>query len=345
MRSYYSEKVSKFLNSSDNEILGQLFMNHSFSNDLEQKRAWLEQIRILKGALVDFPEATLFFEFAIPRMGKRVDNILILNGIIYLLEFKIFAKSYETYAIEQVVDYALDLKNFHSESHNKTIIPILISTMAPEINTQILFADDGISNCIKANATTLKQVLTDLNTNYRKESFDVNNWLNSSYKPTPMIVEAAQALYANHSVEDISRHGAEAINLTLTKNAVEKIIKDSKNNKQKSICFITGIPGAGKTLAGLDIATQSMNYEKDEHACFLSGNGPLVKVLREALIRNKSELENISKKKLNLKFTHSYKIFITLETNILRILVHLLKKLLFLMKLKGLGIENKLQSL
>ena len=297
MRSYYSEKVSKFLNSSDNEILGQLLMNHSFSNDLEQKRAWLEQIRILKGALVDFPEATLFFEFAIPRMGKRVDNILILNGIIYLLEFKIFAKSYETYAIEQVVDYALDLKNFHSESHNKTIIPILISTMAPEINTQILFADDGISNCIKANATTLKQVLTDLNTNYRKESFDVNNWLNSSYKPTPTIVEAAQALYANHSVEDISRHGAEAINLTLTKNAVEKIIKDSKNNKQKSICFITGIPGAGKTLAGLDIATQSMNYEKDEHACFLSGNGPLVKVLREALIRNKSELENISKKK------------------------------------------------
>ena len=230
MRSYYSEKVSKFLNSSDNEILGQLLMNHSFSNDLEQKRAWLEQIRILKGALIDFPEATLFFEFAIPRMGKRVDNILILNGIIYLLEFKIFAKSYETYAIEQVVDYALDLKNFHSESHNKTIIPILISTMAPEINTQILFADDGISNCIKANATTLKQVLTDLKTNYRKESFDVNNWLNSSYKPTPTIVEAAQALYANHSVEDISRHGAEAINLTLTKNAVEKIIKDSKNN-------------------------------------------------------------------------------------------------------------------
>lgn len=297
MRAYYSEKVSKFLNSSENEILGQLSINHSFSDDLEQKRAWLEQIRILKNALIDFPEATLFFEFAIPRMGKRVDNILILNGIIYLLEFKIFAKSYETYAIEQVVDYALDLKNFHSGSHDKTIVPILISTLAPEYNTEILFAEDGISNCIKANETTLKQVLTDLDTNYRKESFDVDNWKNSSYKPTPTIVEAAQALYVNHSVKDISRHGADAINLTLTMNTVEKIIKTSKNNKQKSICFITGVPGAGKTLAGLDIATRSMSYEKDEHACFLSGNGPLVKVLREALIRNKAETEHISKKK------------------------------------------------
>ena len=297
MRAYYSEKVSKFLNSSENEILGQLSINHSYSDDLEQKCAWLEQIKILKKALVDFPDATLFFEFAIPRMGKRVDNILILNGIIYLLEFKIFAKSYETYAIEQVVDYALDLKNFHSGSHDKTIVPILISTLAPEINTEILFAEDGISNCIKANETTLKQVLTDLDTNYRKESFNIDNWENSSYKPTPTIVEAAQALYANHSVKDISRHGADAINLTLTMNAVEKIIKTSKNNRQKSICFITGVPGAGKTLAGLDIATQSMSYQKDEHACFLSGNGPLVKVLREALIRNKAETEHISKKK------------------------------------------------
>lgn len=241
-------------------------INHSFSDDLEQKRAWLEQIKILKKALIDFPDATLFFEFAIPRMGKRVDNILILDGIIYLLEFKIFAKSYETYAIEQVVDYALDLKNFHSGSHDKTIVPILISTLAPEYNTEILFAEDGISNCIKANETTLKQVLTDLDTNYRKESFDVDNWENSSYKPTPTIVEAAQALYVNHSVKDISRHGADAINLTLTMNTVEKIIKTSKNNKQKSICFITGVLGAGKTLAGLDIATRSMSHEKDEHA-------------------------------------------------------------------------------
>jgi hypothetical protein fulcA4_09388 len=296
MRAYYSDKVLNFLQSSDNEILGQLLIQHQFPNDLEQKRAWCEQIRILKQNLVDYPDATIYFEFAIPRMGKRVDNILILNGIIYLLEFKVFAKNYDSYAIEQVVDYSLDLKNFHLASHNKTIVPILVATLAPEFNNKVEFAEDGISNCIRANEFTLKNVLSDLNIKYKKENFDVSEWYDSSYKPTPTIVEAAQTLYANHSVEDISRHGADAINLTLTKNIVKKIIKDSKYNKQKSICFITGVPGAGKTLAGLDIATQSMNYEQDEHACFLSGNGPLVKVLREALIRNKAKLGNISKK-------------------------------------------------
>ena len=297
MRAYYSEKVSKFLNTADNEILGQLLINHPFADNSEQKRAWEEQIHILKQNLVDFPEATIYFEFSIPRMGKRVDNILILNGIIYLLEFKIFAKSYDTYAVEQVVDYALDLKNFHSGSHDKTIVPILISTMAPDIQNSLVFAQDNISNCLKLNAHNLVQMIMDIDLQYGKESFNINIWENSSYKPTPTIVEAAQALYANHSVKEISRHGADAINLTRTKNTVEKIIKSSKRNKQKSICFITGVPGAGKTLAGLDIATQSMNYDEDEHACFLSGNGPLVKVLREALIRDKSKRENISKKK------------------------------------------------
>ena len=297
MRAYYSEKVSKFLNTADNEILGQLLINHPFADNSEQKRAWEEQIHILKQNLVDFPEATIYFEFSIPRMGKRVDNILILNGIIYLLEFKIFAKSYDTYAVEQVVDYALDLKNFHSGSHDKTIVPILISTMAPDIQNSLVFAQDNISNCLKLNAHNFGQMIMDIDLQYGKESFNINIWENSSYKPTPTIVEAAQALYANHSVKEISRHGADAINLTRTKNTVEKIIKSSKRNKQKSICFITGVPGAGKTLAGLDIATQSMNYDEDEHACFLSGNGPLVKVLREALIRDKSKRENISKKK------------------------------------------------
>ena len=297
MRAYYSEKVSKFLNTPDNEILGQLLLKHCFTNDLEQKRARAEQISILKHSLAGFPEAAIYFEFSIPRMGKRVDNILILNGIIYILEFKIFAKSYDTYAIEQVVDYALDLKNFHSGSHDKTIIPILISTMAPDIQNSLIFAHDNISNCLKLNAHNLGQMIADIDLKYRKECFDANLWENSSYKPTPTIVEASQALYSNHSVKEISRHGADAINLTLTKNTVEEIIKSSKRDKQKSICFITGVPGAGKTLAGLDIATQSMNYDKDEHACFLSGNGSLVKVLREALIRDKSKRENISKKK------------------------------------------------
>ncbi len=302
MRAYYYEKVSKFINTSEHEILGQLLMKHNFSDDMEQKRAWAEQISILKQNLFDFPEATLFFEFSIPRMGKRVDNILLLNGIIYLLEFKISAENYHNSAIEQVVDYALDLKNFHSGSHNKTIVPILISTKAKEIENEIFFAEDKISNCLKTNATNFGKVIKKINIQCGKEQFNVKDWMNSSYKPTPTIIEAGQALYANHTVEDISRHGAEAINLTLTKNAVNEIIKNSKTYNQKSICFITGVPGAGKTLAGLDIATHSKNHNKDdEHACFLSGNGPLVNVLKEALIRNNIISEKISKKKAAAK--------------------------------------------
>lgn len=296
MRAYLSTKVSKFLTTPDNEILGELLIKHSFSNDIEQKRAWAEQIRILKASLKDFPNASLYFEFSIPRMGKRVDNILILNGIIYLLEFKVFSKNYDLYAVEQVLDYALDLKNFHEGSHNKTIIPILVATNASSCDNKISFEKDNISTVIKTNEFDLSRTIAQINNDYHRENFDTYEWFNSTYKPTPTIVEAAQSLYANHSVEDISRNDAGAINLTATTNAVEEIIKYSKKNQRKSICFITGVPGAGKTLAGLNIATQSMNYEKDEHACFLSGNGPLVKVLREALIRDKAKQDGITKK-------------------------------------------------
>ncbi len=298
MRAYYSDKISNFLTTSDNEILGQLLMKHKFSNDQEQKNAWAQQIEILKFALKDFPDGTIYFEFAIPRMGKRADNILIFNGIIYVLEFKVYSRQYDNYAIDQATDYALDLKNFHSESHNKVIIPILIATEGESPTGTIKFDKDGVASCIRANKNNLGFIISKINSKYAREPFDAYAWENSSYKPTPTIVEAAQRLYSKHSVEDISRSDAGAINLTKTTKAIEHIIKNSKQNNKKSICFITGVPGAGKTLAGLNIATQSMNYEKDEHAVFLSGNGPLVFVLREALIRDKSQRENISKIKI-----------------------------------------------
>lgn len=298
MRAYYSNEVSNFLKAPDNEILGQLLINHAFSNDQEQKRAWAEQIRILKFVLQNFSEGTIYFEFSIPRMGKRADNILILNGLIFILEFKVFSKTYDNYAVDQAVDYALDLKNFHQGSHNKTIIPILVATEALDAKNEINFDNYGISNCFRANKNNLGHIIGQIAQKHSKTAFDTNEWIKAPYKPTPTIVEAAQALYSNHSVEDITRNDAGAINLSRTTKAMEEIIKYSKSNNKKSICFVTGVPGAGKTLAGLNIATQSMNYEKDEHAVFLSGNGPLVKVLREALIRDKAKKENLSKKKV-----------------------------------------------
>jgi DUF2075 family protein len=118
------------------------------------------------------------------------------------------------------------------------------------------------------------------------DHIDPHKWETSIYKPTPTIIEAAQALYKGHSVEEISRSDSDVINLTATSNAISRIIDDSKRNNHKSICFITGVPGSGKTLAGLNIANERHNIDEGEHAVFLSGNGPLVEVLQEALARN-----------------------------------------------------------
>ncbi len=112
-------------------------------------------------------------------------------------------------------------------------------------------------------------------------------WENGRYCPTPTIIEAAMALYNGHSVSEISRSDASAINLSQTSDAISKIIRLSKENSQKSICFVTGVPGAGKTLVGLNIATIHIDKSNDLYSVFLSGNGPLVAILREALARDK----------------------------------------------------------
>jgi hypothetical protein len=115
---------------------------------------------------------------------------------------------------------------------------------------------------------------------------DVQAWVSSGYKPTPTIIEAAQALYQGHKVDEITRSDAGAINLSQTAECIAQVIEDAKSKQHKAICFVTGVPGAGKTLAGLNLVTQRTNAHEDEHAVFLSGNGPLVDVLREALARD-----------------------------------------------------------
>lgn len=285
-RAYYSSKISNFINESQDSILGALVPKHQHTLEEQQRNAWISQIQILKRELASFPDGHVYFEFSIPRMGKRVDNIVIINGIIFVIEFKVSSKNYDKKAQEQVIDYMLDLKNFHEGSHNKHLIPILVATKAPstEKNACLCTNEDSVGSLIKKELESLN-----------KRDFDISSWEKSSYKPTPTIVEAAQCLYAGHNVAEISRSDAEAINLSKTSQTVEEIIKLSKKNHQKSICFITGVPGSGKTLAGLNIATSTSLLEKDEHAVFLSGNGPLVQVLQEALARDKKERTGSSK--------------------------------------------------
>ncbi len=304
-RSYYSNTISDFLTDDGDKILGQLIRNHNFATENLQRNAWISQIELLKAVLKSFTNGQIYFEFSIPRMGKRVDNILIIEDFIFVIEFKVGETEYKKHAIEQSVDYCLDLQNFHEGSHNEKIVPILISTKAPFVEN-IFEVTDNLFEPLKANQENIAGVISQTLLLSNGSKINADQWENSIYKPTPTIIEASQALYRGHSVSEISRSDAGAINLSKTTECINRIIEKSKNISSKSICFLTGVPGAGKTLAGLNIANERRKAHEDENAVFLSGNGPLVYVLREALVRDevqhsKEKGEKLTKKKSAIK--------------------------------------------
>ncbi len=288
-RCFYSAAIENFLKHKESHVLGELTRNNEFALEENQKRAWIEQIDILKKQLAPFGGGHLIFEYTIPRIGKRIDNVLLYNGLVYLFEFKVGESDYHSCAIEQVMDYALDLKNFHKESHDKVIIPVLIATKALAIKQTFTQYVDGIVKPILSNGYNISEMVANASDTFKESPFVPLNWENSVYMPTPTIIEAAQALYRGHNVSAISRSDSGAKNLHLTTLTINRIIDQSKTNNEKSICFVTGVPGAGKTLAGLNIANSRHCFEDEEHAVFLSGNGPLVDVLQEALARNQFE--------------------------------------------------------
>jgi len=285
-RAYYSDTIENFLKTDDTKILGDLAISHTHALEDLQKNAWIRQIAILKSTLFDL-SGFVFFEFAIPRMGKRVDNVVIINDLIFIIEFKVGSSTFDNYAIEQVIDYSLDLKNFHEGSHQRKLIPILAATKGAELKTEFRKFDDELFEPLLATETNLRKTIKSALSMSNGSPVNGFDWADSLYKPTPTIIEAAQALYKGHNVKEISRSDSGAKNLSLTANCISEIIDYSKNNKRKSICFVTGVPGAGKTLAGLNIASLRTKVAEDENAVFLSGNGPLVDVLREALARDK----------------------------------------------------------
>ncbi|MCI2229132.1 DUF2075 domain-containing protein [Polaribacter sp. MSW13] len=298
-RAYYSNKIQDFLLEPESSILGKLTANHS-NRTLEelQINAWKKQIDILKDQLKAF-NGKIYFEFSIPRMGKRVDNIVIINDVAFIIEFKVGDGGYEKHAIDQVIDYTIDLKNFHEGSHHIKLIPILVATNAVNY-TETITDTISYKTAAKSNQYNISKTLKDF-INPKNQPIDIAYWENSIYKPTPTIIEAAQALYKGHNVQEITRSDSGTINLSRTADCINFIIEKSKSNKIKSICFVTGVPGAGKTLAGLNIAVERMKADEDEHAVFLSGNGPLVDVLREALTRDEVITAKESGKKITKK--------------------------------------------
>lgn len=295
---FYQATIQEFLSSSKDQILGILAQNNHFELTQEQRNAWLIEISLLQRWVVGL-SGFIFLEYAIPRMGKRVDAILLIKNGIFVIEFKVGSTSFDQYAIDQVVDYALDLKNFHEGSDSHAIFPILCATQAKSIHVNLATKEDNVFHPMLVSSLSFRPTLDlCLGTCSSSDSSWQHSWATSGYHPTPTIIEAAQALYAGHSVQEISRNDAGVYNLSRIVAAVTEIIDDAKTNKEKVICFITGVPGAGKTLAGLSIASSWQDPISEQHAVFLSGNGPLVKILREALVRDEIERAKTVGKKL-----------------------------------------------
>lgn len=287
-RAFYSDTISGFLASSPDAILGALTKHSDFAVGQDQRNAWLEEIEILRTALHG-RDGSAYFEYSIPRMGKRIDVVLLIGAVIFVLEFKVGESEFTSSASDQVWDYALDLKNFHETSFGPVVAPVLVPTKARTATPHIVATANNDKLLVPINCTVplLGHVIDDVLRVAHGPAIDASQWEAGRYCPTPTIIEAAMALYNGHSVTDISRNDATAINLSTTSDAISEIIRRSKEQSQKSICFVTGVPGAGKTLVGLNIATKHIDQSSDLYSVFLSGNGPLVDVLREALARDR----------------------------------------------------------
>jgi hypothetical protein len=286
-RSYYSDTISSFCRKSTGDVLARLVQANEFALEQTQRDAWVEEIRILQATLTAY-EGGIYFEYAIPRMGRRIDVVLLIKSVIFVLEFKVGEHHFPAQAIDQVWDYALDLQNFHEPSHTAHIIPILIATLAKVESATIGFRNDTdrLLLPIKSSPALLKAIIEQVLALSDGPDITADQWESGRYQPVPTIIEAAIALYSGHSVSEISRSDAGAINLRDTAQAIGDIIVASRRSSQKAICFVTGVPGAGKTLVGLNVATTHIDKDSELYSVFLSGNGPLVAVLREALARD-----------------------------------------------------------
>lgn len=257
-RFFYSDSVVNFLARSPEEVLGVINATALTTAEATQQNAWLSQIKILRSELPPFAgRGNVFFEFSVPRIGKRIDVVLVLDGTVFVLEFKVGEDQFRRSAIEQVWDYALDLKNFHDTSHDALIAPVLVATAATSrrVEPQFSARDDNVLTPILVAPVQLGFALGRVLSLGRGAGVDATSWHEGRYRPTPTIIEAARALYAGHSVEEISSRGAEAKNLSETSDAVVALVHKAHRERRKIICFVTGVPGAGKTLVGLNIST------------------------------------------------------------------------------------------
>lgn len=287
-RYLYSDTIDSFLQKSTDTIVGEITLSATQDINKETSNSWQQEVEVLKDVLAPYAQkGSVYFEYNIPRMGRRADVIVLIDGIVFVLEFKTSEQKFTREALIQVWDYAIDLKNFQEGSRDRILIPIVVAPKEKNKNCHIELKpfEDDVYQPLVSNNERLSECFDKTLSNiipkhtFTKEDDDV--WAKSGYDPTPTIIEAAVALYEHHTVEEITKHDGE---IEVTAKCLDKIINECQSNKRKAICFITGVPGAGKTLIGLQTAIKQ--FEKENKAVYLSGNYPLVEVLQEALARD-----------------------------------------------------------
>lgn len=301
-RYYYSDTIASFIDRNVNEIIGKLTLASQHDINDETSQSWVEEIYTLKEILKPYRfRGSIYFEYNIPRMGRRADVIVVIDGIIFVLEYKTSEQKFTREARTQVWDYALDLKNFHEQSAERILIPILVAPKESNKNCslELKYYEDNVYEPLQVNASKLRDAFASVLESIPHDTQILvtdDVWAKSGYEPTPTIIEAAIALYEENTVEDITKHGGDIDNASLE---LLNIINYCRDNNRKGICFITGVPGAGKTLIGLNTAIDQFN--KGEKAVYLSGNFPLVNVLQEALTRDFVRRDKIKAKQENRK--------------------------------------------
>ena len=291
-KAYYCNSIPSFIKDTSASIVGQL-VRQSFEISKEQTDAWDKQIHELQNRLESCGmEGDIIFEYDIIRLGKRIDVIMLIRHMVFSLEFKNGKTAFTAHDAQQAEDYAIDIKNFHKESEDLYVCPILIATDAAP------YSKPQSSECYpdkqiylqRENIETLIPKISDISSIYGDDS-DINfdRWFNSPYYPTPTIIAAAVEAYSTHNLSEIAHSEAGQSNIDQCETKLNEVINYAKTNKKKCVCFVTGVPGAGKTLVGLDVVAKSLDSSKDLRSVYLSGNGPLVEVLREALKQSVKE--------------------------------------------------------
>ena len=299
-RSYYSETYHEFMTTTTTDIHKELVASNTFSTLYgEQRDAWIKQIKILKEQCANILFDRILFEYTIPRLATRADNVLFYQGVIYVLEFKTGSDTYDKSALKQTEQYALDLKDFQEGSKDRKIVPILISPNAPDYDNEII-EEKGVLKPLRANSRNLSNVIKLAANRFQEKSIDSVAWEKSLYRSTPTIIQAGLACYNTHTVDDITRNDSVGQSFIDTTKTIEDFIDDAQKNHKKYIIFVTGTPGSGKSLIGMNIAAKHQDYENKKHAVYLTGNKPLVDVITTAITndRVKNSTEKLTKKEV-----------------------------------------------